>query len=119
MTDHPLPSASPASDIDNLRLALKAANLGDWTWDAATDLVTLSPRAAEVFGVAAGPTLTWGALRDMLHPDDRDQLRLPFTPPSPSAHSMRSSAVSRLAEAKNGSHPPDMAITRIPAPSSE
>jgi len=75
MTDHPSRSASTPSDIDNLRLALEAARLGDWSWDAATDLVTLSPRAAEIFGVAAGPTLTWSALREMLHPDDRDRMQ--------------------------------------------
>src|SRR5215204_2593446 len=74
MTDYPSPSASTASDIDDLRLALEAARLGDWSWEAATDLVTLSPRAAEIFGVAAGPTLTWSALREMLHRDDRDRM---------------------------------------------
>src|SRR5689334_19266105 len=33
-----------------LELALAASGLGDWSWDPATDLVTLSERAAAIFG---------------------------------------------------------------------
>jgi PAS domain S-box-containing protein len=59
-----------------LSLALAAARLGDWSWDATTDLVTLSERAAEIFGVSAGQHLTWTAMRDLLHADDRERARL-------------------------------------------
>jgi PAS domain S-box-containing protein len=62
------------SDAERLRLALAAARLGDWSRDAATDLVTLSPRAAEIFGVAPDAVMTWAALRELLHPDDRDRV---------------------------------------------
>ena len=44
--------------------------------DAATDVVTLSPRAAEIFGVAPGPGLTRSAMRDLVHPDDREPARI-------------------------------------------
>src|SRR6185503_10347692 len=56
---------------ERLQLALSAGHLGDWSWDAATDLVTLSARAAECFGLAPGTALTWAALREYLHADDR------------------------------------------------
>jgi PAS domain S-box-containing protein len=64
------------SDADRLSVALDAAHLGDWSWDAPTDVVTLSARAAKIFGIPAGLRMTWSAMRDMLHPDDRDRARL-------------------------------------------
>jgi PAS domain S-box-containing protein len=72
--DHPTTITSGFSDAERLRLALAAARLGDWSRDAATDIVTLSPRAAEIFGVAAGAEMTWAALRELLHPDDRERV---------------------------------------------
>jgi PAS domain S-box-containing protein len=63
------------SDAERLRLALEAARLGDWSWDAATDIVTLSPRAADVFGILPGPVMTWTEMRGILHPDDRERAR--------------------------------------------
>src|SRR5688572_17479530 len=77
MMDRP-PSAirSIFSDAERLRLALEAARLGDWSWDAATDIVTLSPRAAEILGIASGRVMTWTAMRDILHPDDRERERV-------------------------------------------
>jgi signal transduction histidine kinase len=56
-----------------LRLALDAAHLGDWSWDAATDIVTASARAAEIFEIVPGPVMTWAAIREILHPDDRER----------------------------------------------
>jgi PAS domain S-box-containing protein len=53
-------------------LAVEAASLGDWSWDVATDLVTCSPRAAEIFGIGSGPLITWTAMQGLLHPDDRE-----------------------------------------------
>jgi PAS domain S-box-containing protein len=61
---------------ERLNLALAAARLGDWSWDAATDVVTLSDTAAEIFGVPPGPHLTWAQLRDLLHEDDRERARV-------------------------------------------
>ena len=62
------------SDAERLRLALAAARLGDWSRDAATDVVTLSPRAADIFGVAPDAEMTWAELRERLHPDDRERV---------------------------------------------
>jgi len=59
-----------------LRLALDHARLGYFTWDAATDRVEFSRRAAEIFGVpATAADLTWAELRARLHPDDQERAR--------------------------------------------
>ncbi|MCW1913048.1 response regulator [Luteolibacter sp. GHJ8] len=55
---------------ERLTLALAAAQLGDWSWDKTTDLVDLSPRAAEIFGVPSGQQITWATLRNFLNPED-------------------------------------------------
>ena len=68
--------ASAFSDAERLSLALEAARLGDWSWDAATDIVTLSARAAEVFNIPPGPVRTWTAMRDLLHSADRERARV-------------------------------------------
>ncbi len=38
-----------------LKLALAASRLGDWSWDAKTDVITMSPTAARIFGITARP----------------------------------------------------------------
>lgn len=58
---------------ERLELALEASGLGDWSWEAGSDLVTLSDRAAAIFDTAPGPTLTWAAILDLLNPEDRDR----------------------------------------------
>jgi PAS domain S-box-containing protein len=63
------------SDADRLSLALDAAKLGDWSWDAATDVVTFSERAAQIFEIPPGPHMTWTAMRGLLHPDDAERAR--------------------------------------------
>ncbi|HEX2555824.1 MAG TPA: CheR family methyltransferase [Microvirga sp.] len=55
---------------ERLRLALEASRMGDWIWDPATDVVTLSARAAEIFGIPPGPHMTWTAMQGLLHPED-------------------------------------------------
>ena len=63
------------ASADRLSLALSAAGLGDWYWDAASDIVTLSDRAAEAFGVSPGSQMTWTAMQDLLHPADQEGAR--------------------------------------------
>ena len=58
---------------ERLQLALTAGQLGDWSWDAASDLVTLSSRASEVFGLPVGQSITSNQLRELLHDDDRER----------------------------------------------
>ena len=59
-----------------LALALDASQMGDWSWDAVSDLVTLSPRASEIFGLPRGERITWTRMRDLLHEEDRERARL-------------------------------------------
>lgn len=65
-----------SEDRDRLRLALVAARLGEWSWEATTDVVSFSSRAAEIYGVQPGPVMTWTQMRELLHPDDREPARL-------------------------------------------
>ncbi|HUR57488.1 MAG TPA: PAS domain S-box protein [Opitutaceae bacterium] len=58
-----------------LRLALSAANLGDWSWNAVTDELTLSARAAEIFELAPDARTTWAEIRGRMHPDDVERAR--------------------------------------------
>ena len=58
-----------------LQLALSAGQLGDWSWDAATDRVTLGTRAAECFDLSGTEEITWAELSERLHPDDRARAR--------------------------------------------
>ena len=53
-----------------------AAKLGDWSWDASTDVVTFSERAAQIFQIPPGPHMTWTAMRDLLHPADAERARV-------------------------------------------
>jgi PAS domain S-box-containing protein len=56
--------------IERHRLALAAAEMGDWRWDAATDLMNFSERAREIFGFAPGETVTRRRLRGFCHQGD-------------------------------------------------
>jgi PAS domain S-box-containing protein len=76
ITDRKRAEASLAEYAQRLSLALGAARLGDWSWDAETDLVTFSERAGEIFGVPAGTHMTWAGMRELLHPDDAERARM-------------------------------------------
>lgn len=66
---------SATDTVARLQLALAAARLGDWSYDLVTDVVTFSERGAEIFGIPAGPHMTWTAMRELLHADDREEAR--------------------------------------------
>ncbi|MGV3772370.1 MAG: PAS domain-containing protein, partial [Verrucomicrobiales bacterium] len=61
---------------EKLELALSAAKLGHWTWDAKTNLVMLSPRAAEIFQLPGATSLSRPELRKLLHPEDAERVRI-------------------------------------------
>ena len=61
---------------ERLKLALDAARLGDWSWDAHTDRISLSETAANLFGIPPGENITWTQLRGLLYVDDRDRAKL-------------------------------------------
>ncbi|HEY1111624.1 MAG TPA: PAS domain-containing protein, partial [Opitutaceae bacterium] len=58
---------------ERLSLAVDAANLGDFSWEARTDLITLSPRGAEIFGLEPGRPITRSEMRRLLGPADSDR----------------------------------------------
>ena len=60
---------------ERLQLALDAANLGDWNWDAATDQLTLGPRAAQMSGLPAGIPFPRAQMRELLHPENAERVR--------------------------------------------
>ncbi|RYD20988.1 MAG: sensor histidine kinase [Verrucomicrobiaceae bacterium] len=55
-----------------LSLALLAAELGDWRWEVATDALTLSKRACEIFGIDEDEPITWDVLQGLLPQNDRE-----------------------------------------------
>ena len=62
--------------LERLKLALSASRLGDWSWDAKTDVVTMSETAARMFDIPAGPHMTWTDMGNLLHEEDREKARL-------------------------------------------
>src|SRR6201991_138987 len=61
---------------ERLKLALAAASLGDWSWDARTDLVTVSETAARIFGVPPGQPMSREEMLKLLEVKDRERSRL-------------------------------------------
>jgi PAS domain S-box-containing protein len=59
---------------ERLQLALAAGGLGDWSWDAQNDIVTIGPRTAEIFGLPQEP-MSWEKMRSILRPEDRERAR--------------------------------------------
>ena len=60
---------------DRLQLALSAGQLGDWSWNLATDHLTMGQRSAECFGLADATGVTWTQLLKFVHPGDRDRMQ--------------------------------------------
>lgn len=54
-----------------LRIALQIAKMGDWQWDALSQQIILSDRAAEILGLPPNSSITRDQLHEMIHPSDR------------------------------------------------
>ena len=59
---------------ERLRLALAAANFGDWSWDAATDIVYFSDTTARIFGLTPGQPMRRSEMRQVLQVEDRERV---------------------------------------------
>jgi len=70
ITDQRAAEARLRESETRYRVALSAGSLGAWSWDAASDIVTLSEEAAALFGLAAGPLAKWSDLAKLIAPDD-------------------------------------------------
>jgi PAS domain S-box-containing protein len=68
--DRKVAEAALRDNADQFRLALEAARMGKWTWEPRTDQVTLSDRAAAIFGVAPDTGIAWTDLQTLLDPAD-------------------------------------------------
>ncbi|HSI65631.1 MAG TPA: ATP-binding protein [Candidatus Saccharimonadia bacterium] len=62
-------------NAQQLGIALGAAKLGTWNWDAAADTMTISERTGQIYGVAPGVHPSRSTLRAIIHPEDRERAR--------------------------------------------
>lgn len=76
ISDQRLAQKALTESATRLNLVLVAANVGDWSWDAVSDVVTLSDTAGTIFDIPPGPFMTWSRMRDLLHEDDRERARI-------------------------------------------
>jgi len=60
---------------ENSRLALKAVELGTWSMDCKTGLVTLDERAQKLFNYHSSIVSSFEELFSIVHPDDREFIR--------------------------------------------
>lgn len=60
---------------ERAQLALDAGQLGDWSWNAATDQVSLGHLAAQIFGFSETLLVTRAQLRERLSQEDAEQAR--------------------------------------------
>ena len=74
VTEARIAAAREREQAERLELVLAASALGDWSWEAATDIMRLSPRAAAVHGLPPGTAMRWSELQESLHPDDRPRV---------------------------------------------
>ena len=58
-----------------LELALGMAGLGEFEWDARSDVLKVSPRVTAVSGIAAGERAGFDGLEAHIHPDDLETVR--------------------------------------------
>lgn len=75
ITERKRAEAERARLAETLQLALTSADLGTWDWDPETDLITLSERAAEIYGVPPGQNFTREWMRGLLSSEYRDRVR--------------------------------------------
>jgi PAS domain S-box-containing protein len=76
ITERKLTEERLREGTERLQLALAAGQLGDWSWNAATDVVTFGKATAEMFGLPPRSTITWTKLRELIHEEDREKARI-------------------------------------------
>ena len=68
-----LAEAALRASEDKLRMAVEAAEMGTWYWDIQRDEISWSEQFRKVFGLTSDANLTYQAIIQVLHPDDRQQ----------------------------------------------
>ncbi|HEX7862795.1 MAG TPA: PAS domain S-box protein [Verrucomicrobiae bacterium] len=76
ITERKLTEERLRQGTERLQLALDAGQLGDWSWNAATDVVTVGAATADIFGLPRNTAITWAKMRELIHEDDREKDRL-------------------------------------------
>jgi len=61
-----------------LQLAMTAGDLGDWVWDAESNLMSLSPRAAQIFGLPPNVPVSREQLRALVSAEDGEMTQREF-----------------------------------------
>jgi C4-dicarboxylate-specific signal transduction histidine kinase len=61
---------------DRLEFAAKSADLGLWSWDAATDSFWATEHCNEMFGIPMNAQFSMTTMRETVHPDDRAVVEL-------------------------------------------
>jgi PAS domain S-box-containing protein len=59
---------------EQLRLALQAAKMGNWSWDSATNVIKQSDQATEILGLPSGSMITPEELQKRVHPADLSRM---------------------------------------------
>lgn len=70
-------------DVDHLRAAVDAAEIGLWSWNVDTDEVTLDQRAFNLWGHPQSSHITFEELSSHIHPKDVDRVRAAFAATRP------------------------------------
>ncbi|MBY0429660.1 MAG: PAS domain-containing protein [Rhodospirillales bacterium] len=70
-------------DVDRLRAAVNAAEVGLWSWNVDTDEVTLDRRAFDLWGHPPDSHVTFEELSSHIHPKDMDRVRAAFAATRP------------------------------------
>nr|WP_229202256.1 ATP-binding protein [Pseudoduganella aquatica] len=78
ITKRKLDERALRESANRLQVALAAGKLGDWLWDAGSNLVTLGRRAAELLDLPEETTSTWDALSAHVFKEDRKPARAAF-----------------------------------------
>jgi two-component sensor histidine kinase len=74
-----LPAEAPRNwDTRRLRFATEAAGVALWSWDIATDEISLDDRACLMWGVPTSGPVTFEDLSARIHPEDLDRVRSGF-----------------------------------------
>lgn len=66
-------------NLDRMRAAMNAAEVGLWSWNVDTDEITLDDRAYGLWGHPDGERITFEDLSTNIHPSDSDRVKNAFS----------------------------------------
>jgi PAS domain S-box-containing protein len=78
ITDRKRAEEAVREGAERLQLALAAGTLGDWSWDARTDLFSVGARAAEILGLSATSPVTRAQIQERMSRQDRERANVAF-----------------------------------------